>query len=239
MKVTRVAVPAVLALLLSSCPPPVVPPEVPENSHHLGRRMTITGDVDVLEAQSGERVPFTGSRAAAFIVFTGEDFADFGGTGGIENGRLDFTVGTPVFLAGGELFNGYCAMFSDFTVAPPDFRWARLNVLTTQGEGLLGTMHRYAHTCKDGTEITDEVSYIFVDRNVSVTGGGLSVYDAGGTARTESVSITLLAGWNAVHMRSVLVHTDEGSTQTVTMSAVDPDWVNWLLWESDEVVEEG
>ena len=246
-------VPAVLTLALSlaGCPTNAAPPPVTIPP------MTIVGQVYVLaqdaDGENGEFRAFDGDRQVQAQALIGEGVYYLGGAGAISGGRLSFTIGRPSptpqvanLWCMGTLFEGYDDVYRDFTVYPDDARGAVLLGLLTAGDGFMGWMNRYNLDIDGNTSTLDEVYFLYVDRDVTVTGRGVTDVFEGdfGVWRitTTGINIRLNAGWNVMHRSHATTITETGDmvigSETVTLSAGDPHWVRWIKWEGEVDMDE-
>jgi len=222
-----------LAPILTGCPVDALPAVAVRN-------ITLSGQVHVLDPDTGEYVDFHGDRQVSTLVLLDNMIADIGGQGSIDGGRLHFTIGTPRHMVGIEtLFEGYEYMYRDFDIYPPDARGVMLLGLVTTGDGYDGWLDRSNLEVDGNVSTLDEVYYIYVDRDTTITGRGMTVvYQSDyGTWQTMTININiaLKAGWNVMHTSHVttIIGSDDLAvgSETVTLAAGDPDWVKWGLWE--------
>jgi hypothetical protein len=196
--------------------------------------MRISSQVFISDPVAVDRVDFTGDRDVAPMVFAGKPF-NLGGNGSIKNGWLSFDIGKPDYAWKNimNLFDGYAQSYEGFSVSPEDAYGAVIRGFVTSGGGFDGWLFREEQSANGKVSTLDEVYYVYVDRNVKVTGRGKSFTDSeGSVAATESININLEAGWNVLCARSVSVFEDDRLlSQTVSLSADDPASVGWNLWE--------
>ena len=194
---------------------------------------------------TAEYTAFDGNRGIFSRELQTGRQGDYNWEGFIGGGRLFFAIGTPPRLSvvGTDrymLFEGYHYTYDDFTISPRNARGAVLRGLDTEGDGFSGRLVRQNLDAGGGTSVLDEVYYIYVDQNVAVSGRGHTVSDAGYAVRLEDINIRLEKGWNVMHVRSVAVETEDGFFETISITAADPYWVRWKLWEiKDGIPENG
>jgi len=168
---------------------------------------------------------------------------DLGAGGHIEGGGLHFSVGTPEtmgYIAG--LFDGYDYIYRNFTISPSNARGIILRNLQTTGGGFSGWLGKSSLDEGVSTSTLDEVYYIYVDRDVRITGRG-RVFNSQGdgsrwTLETKGINISLKTGWNVMHVSQTTTITESGGlvvgSETVRLSANDPEWVRWKLFEIED-----
>jgi len=191
----------------------------------------------------GEYKEFDGNRGVLSIDLQGEGLYH-SWEGFIGGGWLSFTLGTPPRLRAvgtgfDMLFDGYHYTYTDFTISPGNARGAVLRGLITEGGGFSGWVDRVNLTVDGATSTLDEVSYIYVDRDVTVTGRGYTITQPGFTSTMEDINLRLRAGWNVVHVRAVTTETEDLHSVTTSRSVYDPDWVRWTLWEQEDAARGG
>lgn len=175
---------------------------------------------------------------------------DLGGEGNIDAGKLTFSLGRPptnvlsqVGMGTGGLFEGYQHMYSGFSIYPGNARGLILHGLETEtvGGGPYGWIERQHFNVDGWTSTLDEVLHIYVDRDVAVTGRGITFtgqgYGGTWSFTTNDINIMLKEGWNVMHVRSVATETPHGGSEVVTMRLADPDWVGWKLREGYAAAE--
>jgi len=240
--------------ILTGCPfdPP---PATIRSSSPLGLPMVLSGPVYIWDEATESYTGFRGSRTVS-PGWPGDDADedtddgtgdDIGTIGEIADGHLRFTVGSP---PAGELmdvrllFEGYGDIYEGFAIRPANttgsraVRGIRLHGLETAGDGMQGWVNRLNAEVLESDSIPgrtysilDEVYYIYVDWDVIITGSGLSGGEDGFAWNFENISIKLEAGWNVMHVRSVETVTEYSFSQNVSITAADPAWVKWQMWE--------
>ncbi|MCL2190837.1 MAG: hypothetical protein FWB79_02490 [Treponema sp.] len=250
-----------VALALAGCcmgspapdEPGVTEPGVPESRSPLGATMTLAGQVwvpgdgEVRNVHGeyewdGEHVEFDGTRSVSLLFFDGNRLVDLGGVGNIADGRLNFNIGTPgVLVSIGFLFDSYGDTYDDFTIYPRTARAVLFHGMETDGDDRVGWIQRL-HSVVQGTaetrltSVLDEVFYVYVDRDVRISGTGRSDSGAGHAFSNYAwsfgdLNIVLEAGWNVMHVRAETTIEGSHHSTAVTMAAYDPGWVRWGLHE--------
>jgi len=230
------AVVLALSLVLAGCP-------VDSGQTVATRSITLSGQVYTLDLDTGEYVNFHGNRRVSTLVLMDDRIADIGGQGNIDGGQLHFTIGTPRYMVGVEtLFEGYEYMYRDFKIYPPDAMGVMLLGLVTTSDGYDGWLDRSNLEVDGNVSTLDEVYYIYVDRDTTITGRGMTiVYQSDyGTWQTMTININinLRTGWNVMHVSQTTTITEIGGlvvgSETVMLSANDPEWARWKLFEIED-----
>jgi len=175
---------------------------------------------------SGQVSGFTGNRTVS---------SRLGGSGSITNGQLSFTISTPSALESiGSLFDWLHDYYDNVSFSYAGARVGEIQGLTTSGSGNSGQLDRQ-HATIDALYI---VTYIFTDRDVTVTGGGRTRTEdcCCGPIRitTTNLNLRLRTGWNAVHDRQSFGFIGGVETVGYSMGLGDIPSALWYLreWES-------
>ena len=157
-------------------------------------------------------------------------------TGSITNGQLSFAVPTPpdsVLWSMADFIADYDGMGGfpeNAVVSDPAARITTLRMYAADGSGAVSRMHIISHNLQGGTitGVMEEVTYMFVDRPVTVSSTGWS--DNFGTE--SAFSISLNEGWNTILRRVQITISEESFTGNVTSTTIaNPDNMRWY-WES-------
>jgi hypothetical protein len=142
---------------------------------------------------------FTRTPGASPAIYTGNDLtvsANRGaGSGTIRNGLLTFTFVTPNLLNPihiGGLNDDYYLFYDDLSFEPNDtqsFCWSFLEA------------GRYSLVREGGSgpNINQTADYIYVDRDVKITGKGMVSTPISLTVRTSDINWDLKKGWNVIY----------------------------------------
>ncbi|MCL2411333.1 MAG: hypothetical protein FWC97_06785 [Treponema sp.] len=211
----------------------------------IGGTLNLSGQVwgwDYDGDDSYDWVQFTGDRATVT--------SDVGGSGSITNGQLSFSVGTPSVLGNiqQQLFIDGLVMeewFNDFSLSPSSARGAVIEGLRSMPGG--GALH---NGWASGN-FFESVVYIYVDRDVRMTGTGRTItfecnceewhsecnceeWDGDcycvGTTITRNFDLNLTAGWNVITVIEELNPTGRIETLEITPGASPR--ARWTLWYS-------
>jgi len=158
--------------------------------------------------------------------------------GTITNGQLSFTLGIPENL--GDLHDLFFYDDYDLTVSPNTAKGYSLNLYADRD--LSKCNHELSGTKEEGKEIYEFVGYLYVDKDVTISGKGkTTTTDEDGfiiTRITKDFSLALKAGWNTIYGKGTqesnknkqpLTHTD-----THTYSLSNPNHIRWLIGYLDD-----
>jgi len=166
---------------------------------------------------------FTGSgtvQEAGFMDWDAGSFVSVGGTGEITDGLLTFTIGIPTQTRTvQQAFGDMEEVFNNTSISVPNARVAEINELRTWGSDFGGQLWRM------WGDQEESVTYVYVDRNVTITGQGRTLTMQGFTITTRNLNLDLRTGWNAITQ----IQTVNWATMTVTMSIV-PGVVGRTRW---------
>jgi len=189
------------------------------------------GDTSVLNLNgqvwtrsSGNYVHFNGNRSITSTGFWAPDgvgYINIGGSGSIVNGKLNFSIGTPSQLVSIQnfIFGDFRPnnIFDNFNISSADAKFAQFEQILVSG----GSLQRWG----GDDNSSDGVYYIYVDRNVTLTGTGKTV---GSLFITKNLNLNLKTGWNAITYKD---ETSENNPHTITISTGDSSHARWVLWE--------
>jgi len=155
-----------------------------------------------------------------------------GATGTITNGLLNFTIGTPnssfldnltvdALVLSQELW--FPEDYSNITISDNSAMFVELSIRLGNGCPL----YKFYGTYDE--EITGEIIYLYVDRNVVINGRGkTSVYDDG-VVISKDFTLNLKKGWNIINLKSEWA--SDADTVAVSLGDVkETDW-DFAVWE--------
>jgi len=197
----------------------------------LGETLKVSGPVYLFDWDNLRSVRFRGDRE---VISWPQD-----GTGEIVGGQLSFEIGR---LLPENMWSLYGIWFFEGVDVSPSGAIGALLELETRDRnwGRLGRgNYNIRISGNNQIESWDEVRFVFVDREVTISRDVFvdsDEYDgAGWTTTTNAFSITLQEGWNAVRFvgsGTVNMDTDVG-TFTRTISLGNPN-VRWHMFEYDD-----
>jgi len=171
------------------------------------------------------------SNTSIYTGYTGSDTLDssenYGGTGAITKGKLNFTLGTPTdtFLTTFDAHELATAKWKDsnpfvgydVTVSNPQTKGLSIGVFTTGASEL----RKYNYNDSGNFHSETYVCYIYVDNDVTITGKGTT--DTWGN--NKDFSLKLKTGWNVVNGTS----TYNSNLNTYSVSLGDSSSGKWFL----------
>ncbi|MCL2044369.1 MAG: hypothetical protein FWG89_09535 [Treponema sp.] len=232
-----IALIAVIGFTMAACggdgsPPPPPPPG------SFGATLTLSGQVFLYNENTRQYTALPsedddyGEVTAIFYDDENDVSHDLGGTGLINNnGRLNFTIGTPDHLldiSEIRLTNWFDDRWNNFTLSSPAVDAIQLR-LRLEIWGVTGIFSREYETATSH----DEVIYTYVTSDVTMSANSKSesgVED--GVAWTETVNgftINLKAGWNAILHKYVWTESASGYVGISTISIANPSNLRWVI----------
>ena len=185
---------------------------------------------------SGEQVYTFDQDNVKFIEFDGNlTIADIGGvSGAIANGKLTFTIETPTSLediSDSEFFyDNYNGYWGDTKCEPSDTKCFTLDLHIT-GSSEYNDVGKGNVSGTDNNGWEEDVFYIYVDRDVTITREGktgIHIDDDDETEtfwETKDFNLSLKKGWNAVCDRLSW----KGTKDTETLSLGNPKNDKWIV----------
>jgi hypothetical protein len=230
-------------------------------AHAQGETLELSGQI--YTTNIGNNIsysPFNGSMAITVSIWTG-----ISGTGKVEGGKLSMTISappsklnpftenrfyTPAFLSdpdgtytmvgsgggfGPTPFDSV-ALYNGLNFSAAGVEYASFSSLEADG----GEIARENFSGTAVNLINEEVEYIYVNKDVTITGRGkttalISNYDSSKTLQitTSGISLTLKKGWNAVYTKTSRSFSRSGNISlTIEMSVGDPAQMKWLFYTS-------
>ena len=221
-----------IGLLVTACPTGGgdVGDEVPNSSCPLGPTLTLSGQVYTIEDTGF--TPFQGSLSINSV-------GGIGGNGAVTNGQFSFNISTPNALepltqppveSGGT--------FTNVQISPADARGVGLNLEITGNPdyNYLFRMDVGLAMSQTLMYISESVYYVYVDRDVTMTGGpgtsSTSSINGSLTLVTSGFNISLKQGWNAMYLKTVYPDPVESQNNRIhanmSMSAANPSHLKWV-----------
>ena len=192
---------------------------------HPGATLNLSGQVwieDTDQHLTGDRDVFARSWVPGGMV-------DFGGEGAITAGQLSFSIGTPAVLTNAAEFLGeeIGGLYSDFSVVPAGAMGAMIQSLSASTSGPFGGTTSLSRNLFSGgtTSVFEQVIFVYVDRNVTLTGGGGTFTEDGETYTVGNLNLGLRTGWNAV----LSTGSFSGSNIHSAHSLANPNHLRWQI----------
>jgi len=161
-----------------------------------------------------------------------------GGTATITGGKVNYTIETPNNLLASDfddLFYGY----DNVTANVSNVKWFRLDFYKNDANTYYSlrknnTVYNLGNT--SGTATFESVRYVYVDKDVTISGKGKTQNSGTQTSKTNDFSLALKEGWNALYSKSIFSGTypagnpsaATSSTSTETISLNNPS-LKWVL----------
>jgi len=222
-----IAIVAIIGFSMVACSGSGSPAEQPVNGNEPLRFVNEWVYERVWNMQTGDYTLERSSKSwaiepAGFWGWTDENepiFVAIGGNGGVSEGRLNFTIGSPptmpIQFTFMWLHNFDNVKMGEAQAFPLHSLGAEIGSSYTVGKIFRGEI---------GYDwINENVEYIYVDRDVTITGEGITA----GNFITLPLNISLRAGWNAVLSRSV--HNDNTGNEIFSISMEYPERLRWVL----------
>ena len=215
------------ALLVTGCP---------NDGGNGGGGATIRGDELELFGEVWLEKQSPINRSISYERFNGTvdiDDNGLGGIGAITNGMFQYSIGVPETLypaTWSEYQFGEFGIFGEYDVefSAADAQIAFFYFFDTEDSNGYGySLFMRNRTYTPTTETLDHAGFVYVDRDLTITGIGKTT----GNATTKNFNLALVKGWNAIHWKGQATHTSTGRMTRVTeqWSLVGPSSLKWVL----------
>jgi len=224
----------------------------------VGLTMAACGDDDGAEppAHLGSTLNFNNEQTYTYNEETGK-YDSFnsnvtisslmGGTGNITGGKFTYNLATPTSLNDSEGFEEVFFLydlFGEITVSDPDvgmFYIDYFSVSHTTYEYLSKETRSGKVNGNIVTGTIEDITYVYVDRDVTVTGTAFSDFFIICDMEGSAFSISLKEGWNTVCITSVSImdistgFSLENMVQHMSVDVKNPASARWTLdtWSSE------
>ena len=205
-------------------------------SSFLGATLNLSGQVWTRGYDYNFNERFNGSMAISFGYSEYDEdnyvynWIDIGGSGSVTTGQLSFTIGTPSVLSSSN-FDGYEEIYTNFKVSNTNIRGAIIREFKTsdgfiaRGNGIM------THSLREF------LNFIYVDRDVSITGTGKTMKLPGNAYTTifQNINLNLKTGWNAVYYKDD--YDEDTNTNTEAYIPGDQSHFRWIFenyYDDDE-----
>lgn len=217
----------------------------------LGETLNLSGQVwieDWSEWDWGKDyiLPFTENGTVTNVGFCNDDrYINIGGSGSVTNGQLSFSVGTPSDLVDiQDFYYWWGNSLNNFNVSSLNTRIAYFSNLDLD-VSIVGYYYSRLHKAHEAHGFTETVTYIYVDRDVTITGSGKITIYAGSPPPPSpfdpdtipfttndpdtigNINVSLKKGWNAITIRR------EWREDTVTIFTGEPSLARWMFVSGD------
>ena len=185
---------------------------------YIGETLDISEQV--FSESNGTIIPFNGNLSVSSWRF-------IDGTANINNGRLSFTVGTPSPLVpiADILEDGSGSWYKNFRYSITDVQSAYLYDGELDGNQDFSWLEKR----RDTDYSFEHVSYIYVDKDVTVTAEGKVVIDDGYTTTSADIILELKRGWNAAYFRMASTDTTHRNANVIYCMG-ETNELNWILY---------
>jgi hypothetical protein len=201
------------------------------NSLSLSNQQVYIEDWDFTDGMKTTYTSYTGSIAS----FT----SNVGGSGSIRNGKMSFSVGAPA----DRLLEPYdpkelADSMSEYNI----YRDAKITPSDTRGVGLdfdidLSRINMNMNQKGNSISATMEmVSYIYYDRDCTITATGGKITEAGMTMTVPNMNLKFKKGWNIIYIKATTsASTSTGaSTGSIEIKQSDSSSCKWVIDSDDD-----
>jgi len=244
-----IAIVAVIVFAFVACPEP----EEEGDPTSFGDKLEFTNEqVYVLEQKrEGDKITFE------FKPYTGDGIAFdsvFGATPKIVDGKFSFSVGVPPVgdlssdLDLGQLDYSYYEPSPYTNVKANDPTVKSVSISSFSSSRKTGSYDRIIYSLRrenydygnitvsgsgenmtaTGSATTESVLFVYVDKDVTITGKGST---SGGTIYND-INLSLSAGWNTVCTKMEMSISATSYSSTYTMSVSNPSSAKWVLYDN-------
>jgi len=187
------------------------------------------------------------STQAGYTTFNGNlTITDYnGGSGGITNGKLAYSIGTPTSMSAfntTNIANEFGSGYTNVQVSNQNVQGLMFDYLQTSNGRLYKENETVSESNTSYSYTFEGVTYVYVDTDVTVSGKGITDsgtdyedgYTINWTEKTNNFSLALKAGWNAIYTKiqesgTLTSSTTGNGTYTETISMGNPS-LRWALW---------
>ena len=156
-----------------------------------------------------------------------------GGTGGITNGQLNFTIGTPTSF---EYPTDDQWWDENATVNPASAKGAMLWLEANYGY-FLKRNHTISGNENRGSETIVVLAYVYVDRDATISAprwnDSGTEYGYSWSETFNAYTLNLKEGWNVINFKEAYSWTENSDTETITVSAGEPGGLRWFYNDWD------
>jgi hypothetical protein len=163
-----------------------------------------------------------------------------GGSGKITNGKLSYTIGTPAAkylqtLSSGSVDGMGGDLWDNIAISKTNVKGYVLSLIAGDDPQEYYELSRASLTTDinisagTGSIITESVSYVYVNNDVTLSGKGKKGVLEMVPYKTEDLDLSLKTGWNALYTKIESTISVQGNTMTITQSLDNPDDLKWLI----------
>lgn len=215
-----------------------------------GDTLTINAQIYVVDWRDelgGTYAEYADSQTLVAMYYSPVGDFEIGGNGSVTNGRLNFTIGIPEHLISiTQHFcpTGWASGYDDFDISNQIAQVATLAFgLNNKFSVLTRVRNVYLERTDSGnTFVQEKVEYLYVDRDVTISGTGkelahLNTPSFTETHTTKSFVLNLKKGWNTILSKQERISvrdTEEDKwiyTINRTVALSEPTSVRWIIEE--------
>jgi hypothetical protein len=209
-------------------------------SAYLGDELVLSGEVyTAVKVTPGimRYTPFTGTETVYGVYGEGwwNGIPQNNGEGGITNGNLSYTLGTPRYLDSIRDIKDLFSLTDLINASDTSVSYYLLDLTTPNGDDLRRVEMKGYASSSSYSETWEYVHFVYVDGDVTlsgVTSSGFDEYEDGSTFTwtSPSFSLDLKQGWNAVYCKWAVSGSGSSMTITETWALKNPA-LKWVLYE--------
>ena len=198
------------------------------NPGYLGNRLDLSGQV------------YTGGLNPADFSISYQKYdgsmniiANNGGAGSITGGQLTYSIGTPNSLSSVNvlLSEFFYDVWDNVHVSNTNAQIFTLDYPEVDSPVFYDLLRTNQTISVNGNVVLitrDDVQYMYVDRDVTISGKGKI---SGNGYSTQDLNLAFNAGWNAIHLHQVTTvnMANYASTYVTTLTLGNPDNLKWVL----------
>ena len=196
---------------------------------NLGTTFTIS-DEQVYVATYNQGIPaYTEATGNNTVTISGAT-----GTASIANGKLTVSItAAPTGLSaisGLTNVDAYPYPYASITASDTTAKFTTLELKAGSNDYLSYGNDSFSVSGSNASSTQESVQYVYVDKDVTLTGTGKSTTEDGGTINTNNFTLDLKTGWNAIYSKTSISGTMTSYTGTVSMAVGNPTNLKWYYY---------
>jgi hypothetical protein len=200
----------------------------------LGDKLEISGEQVYTEDYDTNYKQYTGSANI---------HSSIEGNGAITNGKLTYTIETPTSASLSAISDVTEDMFGyyddeddedvyyywdNITISDTNVKVYELTLYTTNYYYVTKANSTYRESGYSASGTDEYVGYMYVDKDVTISGKGKTTDDDGVKFTTKNFNLSLKKGWNAVYTKSTWTETMTATSETISVSLSNPN-LKWVI----------
>ena len=181
---------------------------------YLGETLTLSGRVYTSDWEYYYYIPYTGENLTVN--------SNAGATGVIIDGQLSFTAGTPPTVPAAQVFSWLNERYNNVQISPSNTQCMILEMELSVPNSYESGPYRGKNT----HSTSEDVSYIYTDRNVTVSGLGKTFLDWGNIYTSSNLNLNLNKGWSALYCKEDWTLADSA---TINVTLDNPPHLYWKV----------